>query len=100
MLTIRGTPTDLRQGFSRRDILRVGLGGVLGAGLVAPIRGLTPPAQGRASFGKAKSIIYLYLFGGPSHIDVWDMKPNAPEDRKSTRLNSSHIQKSRMPSSA
>src|SRR5260370_284865 len=32
------------------------------------------------SFGRAKSCIFIYLFGGPSHIDIWDMKPAAPPE--------------------
>lgn len=36
------------------------------------------PAGGRRSFGQAKSLVLVYLFGGPSHIDMWDMKPDAP----------------------
>jgi hypothetical protein len=36
--------------------------------------------SGRAGFGQAKSCILIYLFGGPSHIDIWDMKPGAPAE--------------------
>jgi hypothetical protein len=36
-------------------------------------------SEGR-SFGQAKSCILIYLFGGPSHIDIWDMKPLAPPE--------------------
>ena len=28
--------------------------------------------------GRAKSCVFIFLFGGPSHIDLWDMKPSAP----------------------
>ncbi|MGK3888186.1 DUF1501 domain-containing protein, partial [Enterococcus faecium] len=37
-------------------------------------------ATARGSFGQAKSCILIYLFGGPSHIDIWDMKPDAPPE--------------------
>jgi hypothetical protein len=37
-------------------------------------------AQEGRSFGQAKSCILIYLFGGPSHIDIWDMKPQAPPE--------------------
>ena len=30
--------------------------------------------------GKAKRCVFIFLFGGPSHIDLWDMKPLAPEN--------------------
>jgi len=33
---------------------------------------------GKDGFGHAKSVILLYLQGGPSHIDIWDPKPDAP----------------------
>ncbi len=36
-------------------------------------------AEGRSS-GRPKSLIFLYLYGGPSQIDTWDMKPQAPEE--------------------
>ena len=32
------------------------------------------------SFGQARSTIFIYLTGGPSHIDLWDMKPEAPAE--------------------
>lgn len=37
-------------------------------------------AASRGSAGKAKSTILFFLCGGASHLDMWDMKPNAPED--------------------
>jgi hypothetical protein len=42
----------------------------------------TPPltAPGKDGFGNAKSVILLYLQGGPSHIDIWDPKPDAPSN--------------------
>jgi hypothetical protein len=36
-------------------------------------------SKGR-SFGQAKSCILVYLFGGPSHLDIWDLKPGAPPE--------------------
>jgi len=40
-------------------------------------------AGGGSGFGKAKSIIMLYLQGGPSHLDLWDPKDNVPDNVKS-----------------
>ncbi len=37
-------------------------------------------ATGGAGFGKAKSAILVFLQGGPSHIDIWDPKPEAPDN--------------------
>ena len=38
---------------------------------------------GGPGWGKAKSIILLYLQGGPSHLDLWDPKDNVPANVKS-----------------
>lgn len=75
---ISGTPTDLRQGLTRRDWLRVGLGGGLGALLPRRGNSQATPA-GQAGFGRARACILIYLFGGVSQLDVWDLKPNAPD---------------------
>jgi hypothetical protein len=83
MLTIRGSSPDGRQPWSRRDMLRVGLAsgmGLIGGASVlsaAQAMAATAPTNPRG-FGRAKSLVLVYLFGGPSHIDMWDMKPQAP----------------------
>ena len=41
------------------------------------------PATGGRGWGKAKSVIMIYLQGGPSHIDLWDPKENVPDNVKS-----------------
>jgi hypothetical protein len=80
VLLIRGSAVDLRQGWTRRDCLRIGLGGAFG--LLANPFGISGSlhAGGGRSFGQAKSCILIYLFGGPSHLDIWDMKPQAPPE--------------------
>ena len=87
--------------FSRRAMLRVGGLGMLGltmpkwlqaaatAGAAGGAAGLAKPqaAAGRLNplaplapiTPRAKSVIFLYQFGGPSHLDMFDMKPDAPE---------------------
>jgi hypothetical protein len=36
---------------------------------------------GRAgSFGRARSCIFCFMFGGPAHQDIWDLKPDAPSE--------------------
>jgi hypothetical protein len=77
MFLLRGSAVDLRQGWTRRDCLRVGLGGALGL-LGGQLRADTAVRQG--TFGQAKSCILIYLFGGPSHLDIWDLKPDAPPE--------------------
>ncbi len=60
-------------GLNRRELLRsVGLG-VLGLSSVE-----LSALRANDSTSKTKSCIFIFLFGGPSHIDLWDMKPAAP----------------------
>jgi hypothetical protein len=61
---------------SRRHALKVGGAGLLG--LTMP-RLLQAEALKKGPVAKAKSVIFLFQWGGPSHIDMFDMKPDAPE---------------------
>src|SRR5437762_12213203 len=84
MLTIPGRPIRTCEGWSRRELLRVGGAGLLGLNLPEFLSWKASAAakvelKGKA-FGAAKSVIMLYLQGGPSHIDIWDPKPNAPSN--------------------
>ena len=62
----------------RRDAMlrlgQLGLGGLTLPGLLHA----DPPAAGDAPRRRAKSCIYLFLWGGPPQQDLWDMKPEAP----------------------
>ncbi|MFO0811111.1 MAG: DUF1501 domain-containing protein [Gemmataceae bacterium] len=92
MLRIPGEPgkdlCDRHLGVTRRDILRVGASGLFGLSLPSMLRAAdaqkaaTPAGHG-AGWGKAKSIIMVYLQGGPSHLDLWDPKENVPDNVKS-----------------
>jgi uncharacterized protein (DUF1501 family) len=63
-------------GLSRRSFLKVGALGVGGLTLADLLR---VRAQGAGKAGlPARAIIMVYLNGGPSHIDLYDMKPDAP----------------------
>jgi hypothetical protein len=62
---------------SRRRFLQVGALGTFGLSLPQLLQ---TEAVAKASSGKAKSCIFLFLFGGPSHVDTWDMKPTAPAE--------------------
>jgi hypothetical protein len=62
--------------FTRRHLLKVGGLGLLG--LTMP-RLLRAEAQKKGPSARAKSIIFLYQFGGPSPLETFDMKPDAPE---------------------
>ncbi len=64
---------------SRRELLRVGGLSLLGLSSVELARLRSAAAsQGVANGKRANSCIFVFLFGGPSHIDLWDMKPEAP----------------------
>jgi hypothetical protein len=63
----------IARGASRRTFLQVGTIGVGGLALAGPVA-----AERQRSGGKA--VIMVYLPGGPSHIDMFDMKPQAPAE--------------------
>ncbi len=61
---------------TRRNWIQVGALGTLGLALPQALR--ADQSGKRAGGGKAKSVIFLHQFGGASHHDTFDMKPNAP----------------------
>src|SRR6266566_144408 len=91
MLVIPGQPgRDTCDGITRRELLRVGGSAVLGVSLAnlfqlqeASAKSSEGSAYGGPGFGKAKSVILVYLQGGPSHLDLWDPKDNVPSNVKS-----------------
>lgn len=68
---------------SRRKALEIGALGTLGIGL-PQLLGSQAQAAGHTSdyesktFGKAKRVIMLFMWGGPAHQDTWDLKPEGP----------------------
>ncbi len=60
--------------FSRRELLRAG--GIGAVGLTLPQ--LLQANQSSGAATKADACLVIYLNGGPSHLDMWDMKPDAP----------------------
>lgn len=76
---------------SRRDVLRVGGSGLLGLSLGGLLRLQANAAEASPivapGWGKAKSVIMVYLQGGPSHLDLWDPKENVPENVQSAFKN-------------
>jgi hypothetical protein len=68
------------EGFYRRDFLKIGAAGLLGLSLPDLLRleaeAARTPAAGKR---KANAVIMLWLGGGPATIDMWDLKPGAPE---------------------
>ena len=59
----------------RRALLQAGALGAVGVSLADVLRA---EAAGGLSEAKAKSVILLWLWGGPSHLDTFDLKPKAP----------------------
>ncbi|HEV3237399.1 MAG TPA: DUF1501 domain-containing protein [Gemmataceae bacterium] len=95
-------PLDHRHaiGIHRRELLQVGFSGLFGIGLPSLFAG--PALAGKASKGEAgarkpKSVIIVFLTGAPSHLDMFDMKPDAPEEIRgefkptATRIPGLHI---------
>ncbi len=90
MLVIPGRTATTCDGLTRRELLRVGGSALLGISLAnlvglqrAAAKEATAPAEGGPGFGKAKSVILLYLQGGPSHLDLWDPKEDVPDKVRS-----------------
>src|SRR5262245_8900655 len=64
-------------GVTRRHALTIGASGLL-AGLTLPRLFQWQATAATSTPGKAKACIFLFLEGGPSTIDMWDLKPDAP----------------------
>lgn len=86
MLSIPGQQGRLCDGVTRREFIRVGGATMLGLslpqifGLQASANTAVAPSLSQSGWGQAKSVILLFLQGGPSHIDIWDPKPDAPSN--------------------
>jgi len=82
MLQILGSARKLCGGMTRRDLLRIGGLGLAGMTLPQMLDWQTASGDDGVvrpkSFGRAKSIILIHLYGSPSQIEWVDPKPNAP----------------------
>ena len=78
MLNVFGNQHTTCDGVSRRDVLRAGVCGLTGLTLADVLRGRAQ-ASSRGS-KKDTSVILIWKGGGPSHIDMWDLKPKAPAE--------------------
>jgi uncharacterized protein (DUF1501 family) len=82
---------DPTLGPSRRDFLRIGGSGMLGLTLGSMFQMKARAAESAGDkaaghgpgWGQAKSIILVYLQGGPSHLDLWDPKKDVPDNVRS-----------------
>ena len=79
MLTFSDQPSRL----GRRDFLRVGALGLGGLSLPQLLSWRSAAAEQGHSFVKDKSVIFLFLHGGPSQIETFDPKMTAPADIRS-----------------
>lgn len=79
-----------RDHVSRRQLLEIGCSSLLGMSLTGVLAGrarakerfANHPATASAieSSRRAKSVLFVFLFGGPSHLDTFDPKPEAPDE--------------------
>src|SRR6478672_5526015 len=83
MISIKGDRARLCDGITRRDFVRIGALGAFGLGLPQLLAAETQAAELAKAAGKTpgreKSCILFFLMGGQSQLDMWDMKPDAPE---------------------
>jgi len=75
MLTVLGHSQRACSGFSRREVLQAGAG-LLGVSLANVLAAEAASAPDRP---RAKAVLFLYVYGGPSQLETFDMKPDAPE---------------------
>src|SRR5207237_3540138 len=70
----RGVDMEHRPQLTRRRLLQLGGIGMLGLGLPELLR------AGRARHASEKSCLFIVQYGGASHHDSWDLKPDAPAE--------------------
>ena len=81
MLHLQSPGVPLCDGLSRREFLRVG--GLATAGLSLPVLLESQAHAASDSRAKAKACIQLYMWGGPSQLETFDLKPHASEGFRS-----------------
>lgn len=79
MLDLLGSTVRSCDGVNRRNFLRVGALAAGGLTLADQLRQEAAAAEAGASTPR-KAVIQVWLAGGPSHIDMYDLKPNAPAE--------------------
>ncbi len=92
MLRVMSHSQRLCNGLTRRDLLQVGGLGTVGLGLdqllsqeaAHAANGALPQGALSTTFGKAKRCIVLFLYGSPSQLETFDMKPQAPVEIRGT----------------
>ena len=92
MLRVLSNPRQLCTGATRRDLLQAGGLSLMGLGLdnllsheaARAANGPLPQGELSTTFGKAKRCIVLFLYGSPSQLETFDMKPQAPVEIRGT----------------
>src|SRR5262245_56995572 len=74
-----GSAPRAHAGLSRRSFLQLGVAGMASLGLPGVLRA-REESTGRGSPSKNTSVILIWLDGGPSHLDLYDLKPDAPAE--------------------
>ena len=67
---------------SRRNFLKAGWAGLAGLSLPALLKAQDQEKASGRSGSSGKSVILLWMAGGPSHIDTWDPKPDRPPENR------------------
>src|ERR1700682_32222 len=88
MLNLQGHRGCNCEGPTRRELLRIGSIGMMGLSLPhfffwrdqASAATVASKYAGARGWESAKSVVMIFLQGGPSHIDIWDPKPDAPSN--------------------
>jgi hypothetical protein len=88
MLRILGSARRLCDGWTRREVLRAGGLTAFGLGWADLLRlqeaqASAPGADRPGPFGRARACILLYLYGAPSQLETFDLKPDAPSEVRS-----------------
>src|SRR5881296_832935 len=66
--------------FSRRSMLKASLSGLAGLTLPGLLQLRGEAVKNDKPIRGNKSVILLWMAGGPSHIDTWDVKPDMPTE--------------------
>ena len=67
-------------GLNRRSFLQLGVAGMASVGLPELFRAKAQSTENRGGPSRNTSVILLWLDGGPGHMDMYDMKPDAPSE--------------------
>jgi len=79
MLDVFGSRFGACDGVSRRSFLRVGALGMAGLALPELLKGRAEAAK-KGDAVKDTAVIQIFLFGGPTHLETYDLKPDAPKE--------------------